>query len=56
VSIFGTLIGAAVIVVVLWDTFETILQPRRVTHRFRFARFFIGESLDPTSVAMSYKR
>ena len=39
-KIFGTLLGAAVIVVVLWDTFETILQPRRVTHRFRFARFF----------------
>jgi len=40
VRIFGTLIGAAVIVLVLLDTFETILQPRRVTHRFRFARFF----------------
>jgi hypothetical protein len=25
---------------VLIDTFETILQPRRVTHKYRFARFF----------------
>ena len=32
--------GAALIFLVLLDTFETILQPRRVTHRFRFARFF----------------
>ena len=30
----------ALIVLVLIDTFETILQPWRVTHRFRFARAF----------------
>jgi len=36
----GVLAGAALIFLVLLDTFETILQPRRVTHRFRFARFF----------------
>jgi hypothetical protein len=40
VRIAGFLAGAALIVLVLLDTFETILQPRRVTHRFRFARFF----------------
>src|SRR3954465_14153608 len=34
------IIGVAVIVTVLVDAFETILQPRRVTHRFRFARLF----------------
>ncbi len=38
--IAGALAGAALIFLVLLDTFETILQPRRVTHRFRFARFF----------------
>ena len=32
--------GLALILLVLLDTFETILQPRRVTHRFRFARLF----------------
>jgi hypothetical protein len=31
VRIFGTLLGAALIFLVLLDTFETILQPRRVT-------------------------
>lgn len=38
--IVGALGGAALILLVLLDTFETILQPRRVTHRFRFARMF----------------
>ena len=32
--------GLVLIVVPLLDAFETILQPRRVTHRFRFARAF----------------
>jgi Ion channel len=39
-SVVGILVGAGLIFLVLLDTFETILQPRRVTHRFRFARFF----------------
>jgi hypothetical protein len=40
VRIVGFLVGTALIFLVLLDTFETILQPRRVTHRFRFARLF----------------
>jgi hypothetical protein len=32
--------GIALIILFLLDAFETILQPRRVTHRFRFARLF----------------
>lgn len=38
--IVGVLVGAGMIFVVLLDAFETIIQPRRVTHRYRFARFF----------------
>ena len=38
--IFGTLLGVALILLFLLDAFETILQPRRVTHRYRFARLF----------------
>jgi hypothetical protein len=34
------LIGLALIVIVLWDVFETIVLPRRVTRRFRLTRFF----------------
>jgi hypothetical protein len=36
----GTLAGAALILLILVDAFETTVQPRRVTHRFRFARLF----------------
>ena len=39
-AVFGTLASIALILLTLIDGFETILQPRRVTHRFRFARFF----------------
>jgi hypothetical protein len=38
--IVGTLLGVGLIALILVDAFESILQPRRVTHRFRFARFF----------------
>jgi hypothetical protein len=36
----GGAAGALVIALILLDAFETILQPRRVTHRWRFARLF----------------
>ena len=38
--IIGTAASVVLIVLILLDGFETILQPRRVTHRFRFARLF----------------
>lgn len=38
--IIGVLLSVAIIVFMLVDAFETILQPRRVTHRYRFARLF----------------
>ncbi len=38
--IVGSLAGLALIILVLADGFETILQPRRVTHRYRFSRFY----------------
>src|SRR3954471_6148110 len=38
--LLGFLISLAFIGFVLVDAFETILQPRRVTHRFRYARLF----------------
>jgi Ion channel len=37
---FGTLVGVAMILLILLDSFETTVLPRRVTHRFRFARIF----------------
>ncbi|HEY8752009.1 MAG TPA: hypothetical protein VIM11_28770 [Tepidisphaeraceae bacterium] len=38
--VISFLLSCVFIVVPLVDAFETILQPRRVTHRFRFARLF----------------
>lgn len=32
--------GVALVLVVLWDVFETIILPRRVTRRFRLARVY----------------
>ncbi len=37
---FEFVAGFAFIILTLVDGFETILQPRRVTHRFRFARLY----------------
>lgn len=34
------MIGALMILVILWDAFETIILPRRVTRRFRLAKSF----------------
>jgi Ion channel len=36
----ATLAGIALIVVVLWEGFETMILPRRVTRRFRLTRLF----------------
>ncbi len=34
------ILGLALVAVILWDVFETIILPRRVTRRFRLARTF----------------
>jgi len=43
------LIGLTLIVVVLWDVFETIVLPRRVTRRFRLTRAFYRAIWSPWS-------
>jgi hypothetical protein len=37
---FGALGGVLLILLILIDAFEAMIQPRRVTHRFRLARIF----------------
>jgi ion channel len=32
--------GVAILIIVVWDAFEVIILPRRVTRRFRLSRFF----------------
>ena len=39
-GVLGVIVGAALIIGILWDCFETIVLPRSVTRRFRFARVF----------------
>ena len=39
--------GFVVIIVVLWDAFETIVLPRRVTRRFRLTRLFYRSTWRP---------
>ncbi|HET9794080.1 MAG TPA: potassium channel family protein [Thermoanaerobaculia bacterium] len=34
------LAGSVIVLVILWDAFESIVLPRRVTHRFRLTRLF----------------
>ena len=43
------IIGMVLIVVVLWDVFETIVLPRRVTRRFRLTRAFYRSFWSPWS-------
>ncbi|MDX6446978.1 MAG: hypothetical protein QOH71_4052 [Blastocatellia bacterium] len=43
------LIGLSLIVVVLWDVFETIVLPRRVTRRFRLTRLYYRSVWAPWS-------
>jgi hypothetical protein len=38
--IIGALLGVILILLVLVDGFESILQPRRVTRRYRWARVY----------------
>ncbi|HXC93227.1 MAG TPA: hypothetical protein VN652_04405 [Geobacteraceae bacterium] len=39
--------GNALILLVLWEGFETLVLPRRVTRRFRLTRFFYRSSWLP---------
>jgi Ion channel len=43
------LLGTIIIIVILWDAFETIILPRRVTRRFRLTRFFYHYTWLPLS-------
>jgi hypothetical protein len=40
VRVLTAILGAALILIVLWDAFETVILPRRVTRRIRLARLF----------------
>ncbi len=39
-TILSSVLGVALILIVLWDVFETIILPRRVTRKYRLTRLF----------------
>ena len=38
--LFAGILGLILLLATLWDAFETIILPRRVTRRYRFVRLF----------------
>lgn len=44
---WAAILGLVLLAVILWDVFETIILPRRVTRRFRLARMFYRWSWRP---------
>jgi len=46
-KIFAVIGGVLLIVLVLWETFETIVLPRRVTRHFRLTRLFYRSTWRP---------
>jgi hypothetical protein len=46
------ILGIAILAIVLWDIFETIILPRRVTRRFRLARFYYRMAWQPFAAVM----
>ena len=51
-NLAAVIFGAALILVVLWETFETLVLPRRVTRQFRLARFFYRSTWVPYSAVV----
>ena len=46
-KIFAVVAGILLILMVLWETFETIVLPRRVTRQFRLTRMFYRSTWKP---------
>ncbi|QXE91264.1 potassium channel family protein [Geomonas subterranea] len=46
-AIVAMILGALLVLLVLWEGFETIILPRRVTRRFRITRVFYRSSWRP---------
>src|SRR5947209_8449067 len=55
-SIWAIVLGATIIAIVLWDAFETIVLPRRVTRRLRLARLFYRSTWLPWSAVARHIR
>jgi hypothetical protein len=47
--IFAFIVGLALILTILWDTFETVILPRRVTRRVKLTSLFYSSVWIPWS-------
>src|SRR5947209_6647061 len=50
--LFATICGCALLLGILWDAFETIVLPRRVTRQLRLARLFYRSTWRPWSAVV----
>ena len=48
-AIAGTVVGVILVLIILWDAFETIVLPRRVSRRLRPTRLFYRATWAPWS-------
>src|SRR5258705_7663052 len=48
--LIGAIFGLGLILVILWDTFETIILPRRVTRRIKLTNLFYSSIWMPWSM------
>jgi hypothetical protein len=55
VKIFAVIFGVLLILLVLWETFETIVLPRRVTRQFRLTRLFYRSTWRPWALLASMR-
>ncbi|PYO44537.1 MAG: two pore domain potassium channel family protein, partial [Gemmatimonadetes bacterium] len=54
--VWAGIAGAVLVAVVLWDAFETIVLPRRVTRRVRLTRFFYRATWRPFAASAGFVR
>ncbi len=52
-AIVAAILGATLVLWVLWEGFETVVLPRRVTRRFRFTRLFYRRTWVPWAKMVS---
>ncbi len=53
-SLIAGIGGGVLVAVVLWDAFETIVLPRRVTRRVRLTRFFYRATWRPFAASARF--
>src|SRR5215469_265401 len=55
-DVLAIVAGVALILAVLWETFETIVLPRRVTRQFRITRYFYRATWKPWAMMANRRK